>query len=61
MNFDVVIVGSGPGGMSAARTLAGSGLKTAVIERLSESGMRRYHSTCGEAVSVRMFERIGSA
>lgn len=59
MNYDAVIVGSGPGGMSAARTLAGSGLKTAVIERLSEGGMRRYHSTCGEAVSARMFERIG--
>ena len=41
MNYDAVIVGSGPGGMSAARTLAGSGLKTAVIERLSEGGMRR--------------------
>lgn len=59
LNYDAVIVGSGPGGMSAARTLAGSGLKTAVIERLSESGIRRYHSTCGEAVSARMFGRIG--
>lgn len=59
LTYDVVIVGAGPGGMSAARTISGSGMKAAVIERLSEDGIRRYHSTCGEAVSARMFGRIG--
>lgn len=59
LRYDVAIVGSGPGGMSAARALSGSGMRVAVIERLSDDGMRRYHSTCGEAVSARMFDRIG--
>jgi ubiquinone biosynthesis UbiH/UbiF/VisC/COQ6 family hydroxylase len=32
MNFDVVIVGAGPAGLSFARTLAGSGLQLALVE-----------------------------
>ena len=59
MKADVVIVGAGPGGMSAAAALSGNGLKTVVVERLSEAGVRRYHSVCGEAVSERSFSRLG--
>ena len=32
MNFDVVIVGAGPAGLSFARTLADSGLQLALVE-----------------------------
>ncbi len=56
--YDVIIVGSGPAGMSAAMHLAGRGFRTLVIERLS-GNYARYHSTCGEAVSDAMFRRIG--
>ena len=34
-NYDVVIVGSGPGGAGVAKALTGSGLKTVIIERAS--------------------------
>jgi flavin-dependent dehydrogenase len=32
MNFDIVIVGAGPAGLSFAWSLAGMGLRLAVIE-----------------------------
>ncbi len=57
---DVVIVGSGPAGMSAAGHLEGSGLEVVVIERLSSEAFRRYHSICGEAVSRRMLKLSGT-
>ena len=31
--FDIVVVGAGPAGLSFARSLAGSGLKVALVER----------------------------
>ncbi len=34
--FDVVVIGAGPAGLGFVRSLAGSGLKVAIIERLSE-------------------------
>jgi flavin-dependent dehydrogenase len=34
-SYDVVIVGSGPGGAGASKALTGSGLKTVIIERAS--------------------------
>ncbi|MBT7667478.1 MAG: FAD-dependent oxidoreductase, partial [Rhodospirillaceae bacterium] len=35
--FDVIIVGAGPAGLSFARTLVGSGLNVAVVERQSRA------------------------
>ncbi len=57
MDCDVLIVGAGPAGVSAARGLAGSGLDVVVAERLSDQMMGRYHAVCGEAVSDRMLRR----
>lgn len=37
MQFDIVIVGSGPAGMALAASLAGSGLSVAVLERRPEA------------------------
>lgn len=54
MDADVLIIGSGPSGASAARTFRGSGMDVVVLERLSEAAFSRYHSVCGEAVSRRM-------
>jgi flavin-dependent dehydrogenase len=42
--YDVVIVGSGPAGASAAKALAGSGLKTAILEK---SPLPRYKMCSG--------------
>ncbi len=47
MDYDVIIVGSGPAGSSAAASLYGSDLKVAVIERLGEAQFARYHDICG--------------
>lgn len=54
MDADVLIIGSGPAGASAARALRGSGMDTIVLERLSDARFSGYHSICGEAVSRRM-------
>ena len=35
--FDIVVVGAGPAGLGFVRSLKGSGLKIAVVERLSEA------------------------
>ncbi|HEY1170357.1 MAG TPA: NAD(P)/FAD-dependent oxidoreductase [Verrucomicrobiae bacterium] len=37
-NFDVIVIGGGSGGYAAARTAAGKGLKTAVIDGAEELG-----------------------
>lgn len=39
--------------------LSGSGMRTVVIERIDGDRYVRYHSTCGEAVSERLFRRLG--
>jgi geranylgeranyl reductase len=40
MDYDVVIVGAGPGGLSCARNLKGSGLKVLVLEKNPKLGMK---------------------
>lgn len=57
---NVLIVGGGLSGSSAAKHLNRLGVKgVVVIERLSETPYRRYHTICGEAVSDRMMRRAG--
>ena len=41
MNYDVIVLGSGPGGYVAAIRAAQLGLKTAIIERESLGGITR--------------------
>ena len=59
MEADVLIIGSGPAGVSAAHHLKGYPGRVVVLERLSDSMFPRYHSVCGEAVSDRMFRKAG--
>ena len=48
-DYDVIIIGGGPSGLSAATTTAKNGLNTAVIEEHSEIG---HPLACGEGISV---------
>ena len=59
MEADVLIIGSGPAGVSAAHHLRGYPGRVVVLERLSDAMFPRYHSVCGEAVSDRMFRKAG--
>jgi electron transfer flavoprotein-quinone oxidoreductase len=49
MDYDVLVVGAGPSGLSAAITTAENGLNTAVIEEHPEIG---YPLACGEGISI---------
>ncbi len=50
MNYDLVIVGAGPGGLMAARTAARDGLKVLLVERRKQIGtVRRY---CSQLIRV---------
>ena len=51
MECDVVVVGGGPAGSSAAYHLCGKGLSVVLIERLGPESFDRYHSICGAGVS----------
>lgn len=52
-HFDVVIIGSGPAGSSAAYFLRDSGLSIAIVERLSDDGFVRYHNVCAAGISAK--------
>jgi digeranylgeranylglycerophospholipid reductase len=40
MNYDVIVVGAGPGGSSAAKKCAENGLRVALLERCQRPGMK---------------------
>ncbi len=52
--FDVVIVGAGPAGCSAAIQLAGSGLKIALLDKATFPRDK----TCGDALSVDVINQL---
>ena len=54
--YEVVIVGAGPGGSSAAKELAEAGVKTLLIEKRAEIGMP---VRCGEATGIKGLEKLG--
>ena len=56
---NVLIVGSGLSGLSAAYHLSGSGVEDVVVVERMSGRFERYHRTCGEAVSHRMMDRAG--
>lgn len=54
-DYDVIVVGAGPGGSTAARTCAEAGLKTLVIEK---QRVPRYKA-CGGCLSIKSFNLLG--
>ena len=54
-NYDVIIAGGGPAGLTAAFHLAEKGMKTCVLERKKEIG---YPVCCGEAVSKKSLKQV---
>ena len=50
-SFDVIIVGAGPGGLSCARTLRGSGLRVLVLEKNERVGKK----ICSGEISKKVF------
>ncbi len=59
MEYDVIIVGSGPSGAAAAYFSASYGLKVLCIDRLDGERFDRYHSICGECISDKGAEVVG--
>lgn len=56
MDYDVVVVGAGPGGTTTARMLAKSGASVLVVEKRPEIGMP---VRCGEATGIQGLKEIG--
>ena len=59
MDCDVVIVGCGPAGSAASFFLASRNISTICIERLPDARFERYHSICGECISVKGSKTAG--
>jgi digeranylgeranylglycerophospholipid reductase len=55
-SYDVVVIGAGPAGSSAAMTAAKAGLKVLVVEKRAEIGSPK---RCGEGLSRSALERMG--
>ena len=55
MDYDVIVVGAGPGGSTAARFCAQAGLKTLLIEK---EKMPRYKA-CGGCLSLKTVNLLG--
>ena len=58
MSDAVLIVGSGPAGLSAALYLSENGMDVTVIDRLSDKGYPIYHSVCGAGISESAFGEL---
>lgn len=54
----VLIVGSGPAGMSAAFFLSMNSIDVTVSERLGYKQYARYHNICGGGISTRTFRKM---
>ncbi|MCG8569073.1 MAG: dihydrolipoyl dehydrogenase [Spirochaetes bacterium] len=60
MNYDAIVIGSGPGGYSAACLLAKNGLKTAVVERDKPGGVCLNVGCIPTKAFIHMAEKIST-
>lgn len=58
MDTDILIIGAGPSGLSAALYLSSNGMDVTVADRMSTETYDRYHSICGAGISERAFSRL---
>jgi len=56
-DFDIVVVGAGPGGSIAAKTASEQGYNTCLLEKEKISSEGRYKA-CGGAIAKELFEEI---
>jgi len=54
MNYDVVVVGAGPGGLYAANKISEAGLRTVVVEMLHD-----VYAVCGELTNRHTLDLLG--
>lgn len=59
LHTDVVVIGAGPAGLMAARTLKSQGLKVAVLEARERVGGRTWNGKVADAAGVEHFIEIG--
>ncbi len=57
LTYDVVIVGAGPAGLTAAYHIAKAGFRVAVLEMRSDDEFG--YKVCGDAMSVKYFDEVG--
>jgi len=55
-SYDIIVIGAGPAGSSAAMTAAKAGLKVLMVEKRAEIGSPK---RCGEGLSKSALERMG--
>ena len=61
MNFDLLVIGSGPGGYVAAIRASQLGLKTAVVERESLGGTLEIKTRLGSGTMIKMVLDLAAA
>lgn len=59
LNRDVVVIGAGPAGLMAARTLKRRGYSVAVLEARDRVGGRTWNGKVADATGVEHFIELG--
>ena len=58
-NFDIIIIGAGPNGLSAASYLSKSGKKVLVVEKNETGGGLAEYADSGRGLSKKIINQLG--
>ena len=58
-NFDIIIIGAGPNGLSAASYLSKSGKKVLVVEKNEEVGGLAQYADSSSSLSKKVIDQLG--